>query len=55
MPVVARFMKDKYRVVESDTGRIAKNQKGTALDGGGHTLKSDADKQARAINASKKR
>ena len=55
MPVITRFIKDKYRVVESETGKIAKNKAGTALDGGGHTLRKDAQAQARAINASKKR
>lgn len=55
MPVTTRFIKDKYRVVEASTGKVAKNKAGTAVDGGGHTLRRDAKKQARAINASEKR
>jgi len=51
MPVVVRKRRGKYRVVEADSGRIAKSSKGHAADGGGHGTKTKADRQARAINA----
>jgi hypothetical protein len=48
MPISVKKVKDKFRLVEPD-GSIAKNKKGTAIDGGGHSSRSDASKQARAI------
>jgi hypothetical protein len=58
MPVIAVKRGDKYRVVEKPVeGRvkIAKNKAGTAADGGGHSSKEAAQRQARAINRSLKR
>ena len=52
MPVRVRKVKEKFRVVESDGG-IAKTDKGTAVDGGGHSSKAAAQAQCNAINASK--
>ncbi len=55
MPVTTAKREDKFRVVESDTGRIAKNRGGKALDGGGHGSKDKAQKQASAVNISQAR
>lgn len=52
MPVTVRKRGKKHRVVESETGRIAKNKGGTALDGGGHYNPNMANSQARAVNSS---
>ena len=49
MPVKVVKRKDKYRIVEPD-GKIAKSKNGKALDGGGHSSRSKAIKQLRAIN-----
>ena len=43
----------KYRVVEDSTKSIAKTEKGSAIDGGGHKSKDAALKQIQAINISK--
>lgn len=51
MPATVRFVKDKWRVVEADTGHIVKNNAGTAVDGGGHNTRAQALKQARALNS----
>lgn len=53
MPVKVMKRGAKFRVVESRSGRIAKNRSGTAVDGGGKASKAAAQKQATAINASK--
>lgn len=42
---------NKYRVVKTDTGKIALNRAGTPLDGGGHDNKAEAMDQVRAIYA----
>lgn len=55
MPVKIDKRKGKFRVVEVDTGRIAKNKAGTAIDGGGHATKAGAQKQASATNISQAR
>jgi hypothetical protein len=52
MPVKVKKRRGKYRVVEANTDRIAKTDKGNARDGGGHRTKLKADAQARALNAS---
>jgi len=44
-----------WRVVESDSGRVTKNDAGTAVDGGGHPTEAAARKQIAAINASRDR
>ena len=53
MPLTTRKIKDKWRIVEKDTGKVAKNKGGTALDGGGHPTQPAADKQVSAISVSK--
>ena len=53
MPVCVEKRGEKWRVVECDSRKIAKNASGTAADGGGHSSSSKAMSQARAINASK--
>ena len=55
MPVKVNRRGDKFRVVESGTGRIATNAKGTAIDGGGHISQAPANRQASVINSSKRR
>lgn len=50
MPYQTKKIKDKYRVVEAGTTKIAKNTAGTAIDGGGKTTKSAIDKQTVALN-----
>lgn len=50
MPVTTRKRGKKYRIVESATGRIAKTPKGNARDGGGHSSRTKALRQVRAIN-----
>ena len=50
MPVKSAKRGNKFRVVESATGRIAKNAKGTAIDGGGHSTEAKANSQAAAVN-----
>lgn len=52
MPVRVEKRGPKYRVVESIEHKIAKNRKGTAIDGGGHLTKETAVKQVQAVNIS---
>ncbi len=54
MPVKVVKRGGKFRVVESDTGRIAKNKKGTAV-GKGSSSRAKAQAQASAINISQAR
>ena len=53
MPVVAKQVEGKWRVVNADTGEVETNAEGTPVDGGGHATQAEASAQARAINASK--
>jgi hypothetical protein len=53
MPVTIELRLDKYRIVEAESGKIAKNESGNAIDGGGHATKSKAMAQMVAINRSK--
>ena len=46
MPVTTSKRNGKFRVIESDTGRIAKNKAKKALDGGGHESESQAKKRS---------
>ena len=55
MPVRVSKRNGKFRVVETETGRIAKNKAGTAIDGGGHKIESAAQKQSSAVNISQAR
>lgn len=50
MPVHVEKRGGKYRIIEP-SGRIAKTSKGNSRDGGGHSSKAAAEKQARAINS----
>lgn len=50
MPVKAVKRGGKYRVIEADTGRIAKHKSGTPVDGGGHKTREKAERQSKAIN-----
>ena len=50
MPVKCVKQGDKYRVVESNTGKVAKGRSGRAVDGGGHNSMEACRKQAAAIN-----
>jgi len=52
MPYLVKKINDKYRLVERDTGKIAKNQAGTPIDGGGKKTKSPLTKQMQALNIS---
>jgi hypothetical protein len=51
MPVKVKKQGTKFRIV-GPNGRVEKTKKGTPVDGGGHSSKSKAEAQARAINAS---
>ncbi len=51
MPVHVVKRGDKYRIVEK-SGKISTNAAGTAIDGGGHSSQSAAQRQATAINIS---
>lgn len=55
MPLIVRKRRDKYRILESDTGRIAKGQTGKALDRGGSRSPTSLRKQAAAINIAQAR
>ena len=50
MPVKTVKRGDKFRVVESRTGKLCKNKAGTPCDGGGFSSKAAAQRQASAIN-----
>jgi|ETNmetMinimDraft_26_1059896.scaffolds.fasta_scaffold128148_2 hypothetical protein len=49
MPVKTIKRAGKFRVVETNTGKIAKKGR-TPVDGGGHSTKAKAQSQVRAIN-----
>ena len=51
MPVAVKVINKMYRVVEKNTGKIAKTKNGRAVDGGGHISKNKALRQVRAINS----
>ena len=53
MPAIVQFKGGKYRVVEED-GKLVRNNAGTPVDGEGHITKAAAQRQANAINASKR-
>lgn len=50
MPVEVRRKGGKYRLVEAETGEIAKTPKGNPRDGGGHKSRGPVAAQARIIN-----
>lgn len=49
MPNCIRQIKNRWRVVECDSGALVRNKAGTPVDGGGHKTKKGALDQARAI------
>ncbi len=51
MPATVAQKGSKYRVVEASSGELVRNAEGTPVDGGGHSTKTAAEKQAAAINA----
>jgi hypothetical protein len=51
MPVHCERRGGKWRIVDP-SGKVTKNKKGTAVDGGGHASKDACNKQAQAINTS---
>lgn len=51
MPVTAKKIGKKWRVVAAADGQIETTAKGHAVDGGGHATREEAMAQARAINA----
>ena len=55
MPLKGKKINGKWRIIEADTGEIAKNDSGTALDGGGHETPAQASRQISAISISKAR
>jgi hypothetical protein len=55
MPLTTKKIKDKYRVTEVKTGKIAMNAAGTPIDGGGHSSEKSAQAQAAAVNISQAR
>jgi hypothetical protein len=55
MPVRATKSGKKFIIVETATGKRAKNAAGTPVDGEGHSNMEEAQKQAAAINISLKK
>ena len=53
MPLAIVKRGKRYRLVERG-GNLAKNSKGTPIDGGGHNSRQKAEKQRNAINLSKR-
>jgi len=50
MPTKVVKRGNKFRIVEVNTGRIAKNKGGTAMDGGGRTTRAPVLSQNAAVN-----
>lgn len=50
MPAKVAKRGKRYRVVEPN-GQIVRNKSGSPVDGGGHTSRNAAQRQANAINA----
>jgi hypothetical protein len=55
MPLIVRKRGEKYRILESDTGRIARGRNGKALDRGGSRSAAALKQQAAAINIAQAR
>ena len=51
MPDRAEKRRNKWRVVEATTGRIARTKRGNPVDGGGHKTREAAQHQVNARNA----
>jgi len=52
VPVKVIKRNKKFRIVESKSGKIAKNAAGTAIDGGGKASRAEIQEQATAVNIS---
>lgn len=55
MPVKVMRKGGKFRVVESESEKVARNAAGTPVDGTGHSSRAAAQRQATAINLSEAR
>lgn len=55
MPVRAEEQNGKWRIIEVASGQLARRQNGDPVDGGGHTNKRGALRQAAAINQDQQR
>ena len=53
MPVTVKRLKDKYRVCDCATGKIAKSVNGRPVDGGGHSFEAKATRQCEHVNCVK--
>lgn len=53
MPAKVVKRGDKFRVVEP-SGKLVKNRSGSPVDGGGHSSREKAQRQAAAVNANTK-
>jgi hypothetical protein len=50
MPVTVKLVKDRYRVCDGATGKIARSVNGRPVDGGGHAFEAKALRQCGHIN-----
>jgi len=55
MPLIVRKRGDKYRILESDTNRLARGPTGKVLDRGGSRSAISLRKQAAAVNIAQAR
>jgi hypothetical protein len=53
MPVTVKRLKDKYRVCDCETGKIARSSTGKPVDGGGHSFEAKATRQCEHVNCVK--
>lgn len=49
LPPRVRLRNGLYRVIEGNTNKLCRNQKGHVMDGGGHDDKEKAERQAQHI------
>jgi hypothetical protein len=55
MPLIVRKRGTNYRILESETGKVARGRTGKALDRGGSPSPTSLRKQAAAINIAQAR
>lgn len=55
MPAKVTERGGKFRVIEASSGDLVRNNSGTPADGGGHSTRTAAEKQAAAINANERK
>jgi hypothetical protein len=55
MPVTVKRLKDKYRVCDCETGKIARSSTGKPVDGGGHSFEAKCARQCEHVNCGCKR